>query len=68
MAEVRLATAQDRDAAVELVRRLLVELGGTPPPAEAMEPVFSRFVDDGPAGFVVLGEHEDHFVAVCTVS
>lgn len=68
MADVRLATAQDLDAAVDLVRRLLFELGGTPAPAEVMERIFSRFVDDGPAGFVVLGEHEDHFVAVCTVS
>ena len=68
MADVRLATAQDRDAAVDLVRRLLLELGGAPAPAEAMAPVFSRFADDGPSGFVVMGKHQDHFVAVCTVS
>ena len=68
MPDVRLATARDRDAAIDLVRRLLTELGGTPAPAEAMAPVFDGFVDDGNAGFVVLGEDEGQFVAVCTVS
>lgn len=51
-----------------MVRRLLTELGGTPASAEAMVPPFSRFVDDGPAGFVVLTEDDGHFTAVCTVS
>lgn len=68
MTNVRLATARDRDAAIDLARRLLTELGGTPAPAEAMAPVFDGFVDDGNAGFVVLGEDEGQFVAVCTVS
>lgn len=68
MPDVRLATARDRDAAIDLVRRLLTELGGTPAPAESMAPVFSRFADDGPAGFVVLAEDAGRFVAVCTVS
>ena len=68
MPDVRLATALDRDDAIDLVRRLLAELGGTPAAAEAMAPVFSWFADDGPAGFVVLGEDDGRFVAVCTVS
>ena len=51
-----------------MARKLLVELGGTPAPAEAMAPVFESFTDDGPAGFVVLGENEGRSVAVCTVS
>ena len=68
MPKIRLATAQDRDAAIELVRRLLIELGGTPAPAEAMAPMFERFADDGPSGFVVLAEEDGLFVAVCTVS
>lgn len=68
MTTVRLATSADRDAAIDLVRRLLTELGGTPAPAEAMAPVFESFADDGPAGFVVLGENGNQFVAVCTVS
>ncbi len=68
MPDVRLATARDRDDAIDLVRRLLTELGGTPAPAEAMAPVFSRFADDGPTGFVVLAEDDGRSVAVCTVS
>lgn len=68
MTSIRLATAQDRDAAVDLVRKLLTELGGTPAPAEAMAPVFDRFADDGPSGYVVLAEHDGRFTAVCTVS
>lgn len=68
MPDVRLATARDRDAALDLVRRLLTELGGTPAPAEAMAPVFARFADDGPSGFVALAEDDGRFVAVCTVS
>ncbi len=68
MTTVRLATSADRDAAIDLARKLLVELGGTPAPAKAMAPVFESFADDGPAGFVVLGENEGRSVAVCTVS
>ena len=68
MTDVRLATAQDREAAIDLARRLLIELGGTPAPAAAMAPVFDGFVGDGNAGFVALGEREGRFVAVCTVS
>ena len=68
MPDIRLATAHDRDAAIDLVRRLLTELGGTPAPAEEMAPVYGRFADDGPSGFVVLAEDGGQFVAVCTVS
>lgn len=68
MTIVRLATGADRDAAIDLARKLLVELGGTPAPPDAMAPVFESFAADGPAGFVVLGEDEGQFVAVCTVS
>ncbi len=68
MRKIRLATAGDRDAAVDLVRRLLTELGGTPAPAEAMAPVYERFADDGPSGFVALAEDDGRLVAVCTVS
>ena len=69
MPNIRLATAQDRDVAIELVRRLLAELGGTPAPAEEMAPVFGRLADDGFSGFIVLAEQETGvFTAVCTVS
>ena len=69
MLKVRLATLDDRDAALRLASGLLAELGGTPPPAKAMSPVFDALASDGAAGFVVIGEDADgNAVAVCTVS
>ena len=68
MPKIRLATGRDCDAAIDLVRRLLTELGETPAPAEAMAPVFNGFVNDGNAGFVALAEDDGCLVAVCTVS
>ena len=68
MTTVRIAAGSDREAAVELVGKLLTELGGTPPSADAMSPVFERFVDGTDAGFVVLGESGGRAIAVCTVS
>ena len=68
MTDVRLATAADRHVVVELVSKLLAELGGTPPPADAMARAYQRFTDDGDAGFVALGEIDSRFAAVCTVS
>ena len=68
MTDIRLATARDRDAAIDLVRRLLIELGGTPAHAAAMAPVFDRFADDGASGFVALADDDGRFLAVCTVS
>ncbi len=68
MTSIRLATAGDRYAAIDLVRKLLTELGGTPASAEAMVPVFGRLAADGPSGYVVLAENNGRFTAVCTVS
>ena len=68
MRNVRLASPDDREAVLDLVSRLLTELGGRPPPAETMEPVFDQLADGGEAGFVALGEAEGRVVAVCTVS
>lgn len=68
MTNIRLATIHDRDAAIDLVRALLVELGGTPAPAAEMAPAFERLVDDGSAGFIVLAEDGGRCVSVCTVS
>ena len=58
MLNIKLASISDRDAAVGLVRKLLAELGGTPPSAEDMSPVFARFAGDGEAGFIVMGEND----------
>ena len=68
MVNVRLATAKDRDAAIALVRNLLVELGGNPPSADAMSPLFERFAVEGGPGFVVVGDADGSMVAVCAVS
>ena len=68
MPNVKIAAAADRDAVLDLVGKLLAELGGTPPPAEAVSPVFDLLIDGGDAGFVILGESAGEPVAVCTVS
>ena len=68
MINVRLATANDRDAALRLVSGLLAELGGVPPPADEMAPVFDDLVS-GAAGFIAIGTDDaGAAVAVCTVS
>ena len=68
MLAARLALPGDRDAAVKLVGDLLIELGGNPPPPDALAPVYDRLIDGGAAGFVAVGENESKTVAVCTVS
>ena len=80
MLKVRLANADDRNAALRLVGGLLAELGGTPPPADAMSTVFDALsTPDSSAGFIVIGEDDSNgngdgdgggavAVAVCTVS
>lgn len=68
MTSARLASADDRDTAVGLVRALLIELGGQPPPADDLFPVFDRLVTDIDAGFIVVGESASGIVSVCMVS
>ncbi len=68
MLSVRLATAADRDEAVRLTRRLLVELGGTPPLAEELFDVFGEIVSGTDAGFIVIAEEDGVAKAVCTAS
>ena len=68
MLEARLALPDDRDAAVKLVGDLLAELGGNPPPPDALAPVYDRLIAGGTTGFIAVGEDESGIVAVCTVS
>ena len=68
MVNVRLAQPADRAPAVELVRRLLAELGGTPPAAADIAPVFDGLVSGQGDGFVVIAEDAGGLIAVCTVS
>ena len=67
MLNVRLATTDDRDDALTLVRGLLTELGGSPAPAAELYGVFDALVS-GVSGFVVIAEVEGVARAVCTAS
>ncbi len=68
MTNIKVASAADQAAVLGLVRKLLTELGGTPPAAGEMGPVFDQLVNGGGAGFVVLGESDGRAIAACTVS
>ena len=65
---IRLATSEDRDEALRLVRSLLVELGGNPAPADELHGVFDDLVSGRGAGFVVIAEEDGAARAVCTAS
>lgn len=68
MLNVRLATRDDREEVLRLVSGLLIELGGTPAPAEALHGVFDELVAGTGAGFVIIAEEGDSAKAVCTAS
>ena len=65
---VRLATSEDREEVLTLVRALLFELGGNPAPAESLFGVFERLASGGDAGFIVIAEVEGVARGVCTAS
>ena len=66
--EVRLATKDDRDEVIRLVRSLLIELGGNPAPPEALLGVVDDLVSGSDTGFVVIGEEDGVAKAACTAS
>ena len=68
MTNFRLASYADRDGALELVRKLLAELGGTPPAPADMASVYDRLIGGEGDGFIAVGEDGGELVAVCTVS
>ena len=68
MLNVRLATPSDRDEVLRLVNGLLVELGGSPRPADAVEPVLDELTGGGDSGFIVIAEVDGVARAVCTAS
>ena len=68
MLNVRLAKAEDEEAALGLVCGLLAELGATPPSPGEISPVFADLVSGRDSRFVVIGEVEGQVRAVCTVS
>ena len=65
---VRLATTSDCTVVLDLVSKLLVELGGGALQAAKATPVFHDLMTREDAGFVVLGETDHAASAVCTVS
>ncbi len=65
---VRLATASDRDVVLELIDKLLVELGSRPLQFAEIIPVFNDLIRHEDAGFVVICEMGNKVEAVCTVS
>ena len=67
MFKVRLATADDRDEVIRLARGLLIELGGSPAPPEALSGVLGELASGG-AGFAVIAEADGVAVAACTAS
>ena len=68
MLNVRLATPDDRDEVLRLVRGLLIELGGNPAPVEKLHGVFDELVAGREAGFAVVAEEGGIAKAVCTAS
>ncbi len=68
MLNVRLATLDDRDEVLRLVRGLLIELGGSPAPPEALFGVFDELVSGGDDGFIVIAEEDGLAKAACTAS
>ncbi len=65
---VRLAVPSDRDEVLRLVNGLLVELGGSPRPADAASAVLDELTGGSDAGFIVIAEVDGMAKAVCTAS
>ncbi len=65
---VRRAGAEDLSAAVGAVRDLLVELGGNPPPIEAMQAAARELIEVPDAGLLLLAELEGELVGVLAAS
>ena len=67
MLNVRLATVDDREEVITLVRGLLIELGGSPAPAMELHGVYNSLVSGG-SGFIVIAEVDGVPRAACTAS
>ena len=67
MLNVRLATIEDREEVLTLVRGLLIELGGSLAPARELHGVYNSLVS-GDAGFIVIAEVDGVPRAACTAS
>jgi GNAT superfamily N-acetyltransferase len=65
---VRAATHEDLAAVVAAVGDLLVELGGTPPAAAAMEEVVRELIDDPEAGALLVAQAGEELVGLLGAS
>lgn len=65
---VRRAGAEDLQAAIGAVRELLVELGGAPPPVEAMEQAGRELMQTPEAGVLLIAEQDGQLVGVAAAS
>jgi GNAT superfamily N-acetyltransferase len=65
---VRSARPADADTVARAVRELLLELGGTPPEAQAMRGAARAAIDDARAAAVLVAEAEGGLVGVIAAS
>jgi GNAT superfamily N-acetyltransferase len=65
---VRRAGAEDLSAAVGAVRELLVELGGAPPPIEAMQATAAELIEQPEEGLLLIAEQDGELVGVAAAS
>jgi len=65
---VRRAGAEDLSAAAGAVAELLVELGGNPPPIEAMQAAARELIETPDAGLLLLAEQDGELVGVLAAS
>jgi ribosomal protein S18 acetylase RimI-like enzyme len=65
---VQLASRADLDGVVVAVQELLLELGGTPPDALALERAAAELIDDPGAGAVIVARSGGEIVGVLAAS
>lgn len=65
---VRRAGAEDLQAAVDAVRELLIELGGTPPSTDAMLAATRELIESPDAGLLLLAERDGELLGVAATS
>jgi GNAT superfamily N-acetyltransferase len=66
--EIRGASHEDVPAVVEGLVELLVEIGGSPAPAEQLEEATRELIDDPGAGCILVAEVQGRIVGVLGVS
>jgi GNAT superfamily N-acetyltransferase len=65
---VRRATAADAAGVVIALQELLLELGGAPPPAAALERSVRELIDDHSAGAVLVADVEQEVIGMLAAS